>query len=81
MKDVEKEMKDDLALGRQPGDMPKLDAAPKIDDPKKIEKNLSSYVNFLHPWMNEVLNQIVLMIMFFILVIATLIVLRMQDIA
>jgi ABC-type multidrug transport system ATPase subunit/pSer/pThr/pTyr-binding forkhead associated (FHA) protein len=81
MKDYEKEMKDDLALGRRPGDIPKLDAAPKIDDPKKIEKNLSSYVNFLHPWMNEVLNQIVLMIMFFILVLATLIVLRMQDIA
>jgi hypothetical protein len=81
MKDYEKEMKDDLAAGQRPGDMPKLDAAPKIDDPKKIEKNLSAYVNFLHPWMNEVLNQIVLMIMFFILVIATLIVLRMQDIA
>ncbi|HEX8369121.1 MAG TPA: FHA domain-containing protein [Pyrinomonadaceae bacterium] len=81
MKDYEKEMKDDLASGRRPGDMPKLDAAPKIDDPKKIEKNLSAYVNFLHPWMNEVLNQIVLMIMFFMLVIATLIVLRMQDIA
>ena len=81
MKDYEKEMKDDLASGQRPADMPKLDAAPKIDDPKKIEKNLSTYVNFLHPWMNEVLNQIVLMIMFFMLVIATLIVLRMQDIA
>jgi hypothetical protein len=81
MKDYEKEMKDDLAAGQRPGDMPKLDAAPKIDDPKKIDKNLSDYVNFLHPWMNEVLNQIVLMIMFFMLVIATLIVLRMQDIA
>jgi hypothetical protein len=81
MKDYEKEMKDDLAAGQRPADMPKLDAAPKIDDPKKIENNLSAYVNFLHPWMNEVLNQIVLMIMFFMLVIATLIVLRMQDIA
>jgi ABC-type multidrug transport system ATPase subunit len=81
MKDYEKEMKDDLAAGQRPGDMPKLDAAPKIGDPKKIDKNLSAYVNFLHPWMNEVLNQIVLMIMFFMLVIATLIVLRMQDIA
>jgi ABC-type multidrug transport system ATPase subunit/pSer/pThr/pTyr-binding forkhead associated (FHA) protein len=81
MKDYEKEMKDDLAVGQRPGEMPKLDAAPKIDDPKKIDKNLSNYVSFLHPWMNEVLNQIVLMIMFFMLVIATLIVLRMQDIA
>jgi hypothetical protein len=81
MKDFEKEMKDDLAAGQRPADMPKLDAAPKIGDPKKIDENLSAYVNFLHPWMNEVLNQIVLMIMFFMLVIATLIVLRMQDIA
>jgi ABC transport system ATP-binding/permease protein len=81
MKDYEKEMKDDLALGRAPGEMPKLDAAPKIDDPKKIDENLSRFVTFLHPWMHEVLNQLVLMIMFFILVIGTLIVLRMQDIA
>jgi ABC transport system ATP-binding/permease protein len=81
MKDYEKEMKDDLAMGQRPGEMPKLDAAPTIDDPLKISKNLSGYVNFLHPWMNEVLNQIVLMIMFFMLVIGTLIVLRMQDIA
>ena len=39
----------------------------------------SSYVSFLHPWMNEIVNQIVLMIMFFMLLITTLIVLRLQD--
>jgi hypothetical protein len=80
MRDFEKQMKDDLFLGRAPQEMPKLDAEPSIDDPTRVDKNLSAYVNFLHPWMDEVLNQIVLMLMFFILVVATLIVLRMQDI-
>lgn len=82
MKDFEKDLKDDLAVGRAPGDMPKLDPEPNIGDPTKIKKEeVRNLVTFLHPWMHEVLNQIVLMIMFFILVIATLIVLRMQDIA
>lgn len=80
MKDYEKEMKGDLSMGRAPQPMPKLDDPPPIKDAKKIDKDLSNYVNFLHPWMDEVLNQIVLMIMFFMLVIATLIVLRTQDI-
>ncbi len=59
---------------------PTLDAPPKIADAKKIPENLSGYVSFLHPWMNEIVNQFVLMLMFFMLVIATLIVLRLQDI-
>jgi ABC transport system ATP-binding/permease protein len=53
---------------------------PIVKEPVKISEDLSRYVNFLHPWMHEVLNQLVLMIMFFMLVIATLIVLRSQDI-
>ena len=81
IKDYEREMRRDLSAGRMPGEMPKLDPAPTIDDPKKIDEDLSRFVTFLHPWMNEVLNQIVLMIMFCMLVIATLVVLRMQDIA
>jgi ABC-type multidrug transport system ATPase subunit len=81
MKDYEESMKEDLARGRLPKEMPKLDPEPTIDNPTKIDKNLSGYVNFLHPWMDEVLNQIILMLMFFMLVIATLIVLRLQDIA
>lgn len=68
-----------LRMGGNPS-KPQLDEPPKIPDAKKIDKNLSGYVNFLHPWMDEVLNQIVLMIMFFMLVIATLIALRSQDI-
>lgn len=69
----------DLKAGNNPA-KPTLDSPPPIQEAKKIDKNLSSYVNFLHPWMDEVLNQIVLMLMFFILVTATLIALRMQDI-
>lgn len=46
---------------------------------KKIPEDLSAYVTFLHPWMNEVLNQLVLMLMFVMLVLATLVVLRLKD--
>jgi hypothetical protein len=59
---------------------PEMKAAPEIKPAVKIPENLSGYVNFLHPWMHEILNQIVLMLMFFMLVVATLIVLRLQDI-
>jgi hypothetical protein len=57
-----------------PGEMPSIPSA------KKLPADLSNYITFLHPWMNEVLNQIVLMIMFGILGLATLIILRLQDI-
>jgi len=59
---------------------PELKEVPKIDPAKEVPKDLSMYVDFLHPWMDEVLNQLVLMLMFFILVVAALMVLRMQDI-
>ncbi len=78
--DYEDDMKENMRLGKAPPDMPKLDKEPTIDNPTKIDKDLSKYVNFLHPWMDEVLNQIVLMLMFFFLFVATLVVLRMQDI-
>lgn len=52
---------------------------PELGDVKKLPDNLSPYVTFLHPWMNEVVNQIVLMLMFWLLVFATLIVLRLHD--
>jgi ABC transport system ATP-binding/permease protein len=68
----------DLRNG-QNASAPKLGESPKIAEAQKIPQNLSNYVTFLHPWMHEILNQIVLMLMFFVLVIATLIVLRLQD--
>ena len=53
---------------------------PKIGASEKVPKDLSEYVNFLHPWMHEILNQLVLILMFFMLFIFTLIVLRLKDI-
>lgn len=65
--------------GRQP-EMPTLGDAPSIGDPRKIDEDLSNYVDFLHPWMNVLVNPIVLMLMFLVLVGATVIALRLQDI-
>lgn len=81
-KDSEKKLdtfQKDLQSGQNPAE-PKLGDPPPIRDAVKIPKDLSNYINFLHPWMHEILNQLVLMLMFFILVLATLIVLRLQDI-
>ncbi len=55
------------------------DINPSVSSIKKLPDDLSGHVTFLHPWMNEVLNQIVLMLMFGILAIITLIVLRLKD--
>ena len=52
----------------------------EVPEAEKIPTDLSSYVNFLHPWGNIILDPFVLMLMFFGLVIATLITLRAQDI-
>ena len=52
-----------------------------VPEIKRLPKDLSGYVTFLHPWMHDVLNQLILMLMFGVLVIATLIVLRLRDIA
>jgi ABC-type multidrug transport system ATPase subunit/pSer/pThr/pTyr-binding forkhead associated (FHA) protein len=59
---------------------PNLDDPPKPKDPIKIPPDLSDYVNFLNDWMGVILNQIILVIMFYLLVVATLIILRIQDI-
>ncbi len=69
----------DLKAGKNVS-APKLNDPPPIKDAVKVPEDLSGYVNFLHPWMNEILNQMVLMLMFFMLVLATLIALRLQDI-
>ncbi len=50
-----------------------------VPEMKKLPADRSGYVTFLHPWMNEVLNQFVLMLMFGLLVVATLIALRLKD--
>ena len=53
---------------------------PKVGAAKKIPEDLSNYINFLHPWMHEILNQLVLMFMFFILFLLTIITIRLKDI-
>jgi len=84
-KDYERKMKDyvkDLQTGQpanQP-EAPKLKPVPKIHEADKIPEDLSNYINFLHPWGNIILDPFVLMLMFFGLVIATIITLRAQDI-
>jgi hypothetical protein len=59
--------------------LPRIDNPPRISDPVKFGEDLSRYVTFLHPWMSEVMNQIVMMLMFLLLLILTIIVLRMRD--
>jgi ABC-type multidrug transport system ATPase subunit/pSer/pThr/pTyr-binding forkhead associated (FHA) protein len=83
--DFDKKMRDfvdDLKAGKNPTQpkKPELKPAPKIKEAEKIPPDLSGYVDFKHPWMHELVNQIVLIFMFFGLVIATVIVLRSQDI-
>jgi len=84
-KEYERKMKDyvkDLQSGiqsTQPA-APKLKPVPEIHDADKIPEDLSSYINFLHPWGNAILDPFVLLLMFFGLVIATVIALRAQDI-
>ena len=51
-----------------------------VPEIKKVPDDLSHYVTFLHPWMNEILNQFILVLMFWILTVCTLIVLRLKDI-
>ncbi len=56
-----------------------LPERPQVADAENIPADLSNYITFLHPWMGMILNQFVLMLMFFMLFIATLLILRLQD--
>ena len=85
MKAYERKMKDyvkDLQSGVQSTQpvAPTLKPVPEVHDAEKLPEDLSNYVNFLHPWGNIILDPFVLLVMFFVLVIATIITLRAQDI-
>jgi ABC-type multidrug transport system ATPase subunit/pSer/pThr/pTyr-binding forkhead associated (FHA) protein len=85
LKEYERKMKDyvsDLQSGQQSTQptAPKLKPVPEVHDAEKLPEDLSNYVNFLHPWGNILLDPLVLIIMFFSLVIATIVTLRAQDI-
>ncbi len=59
---------------------PELGTPPAIGAAQKVPPDLSSYVDFLHPLGNVIINPLVLLIMFFGLIIFTIIALRAQDI-
>jgi len=81
----EKKMEDyqkDLATGRstkKPA-TPKLGPVPEIPAAKKIPDDLSTYVDFLHPWGSRTFDLGVLVAMFFTFFVATIIALRAQDV-
>jgi ABC-type multidrug transport system ATPase subunit/pSer/pThr/pTyr-binding forkhead associated (FHA) protein len=85
LKDYEKKMKDyveDLKAQRQSDQppVPKLKDTPEVKGAEKVPENLSNYISFLHPWGFWFLDPFVLLLMFFGLVIATIVTLRAQDI-
>ena len=85
MKDYQKRVEKWNMAGRK-GAEPKKPAQPTLDPvPPKVEvveipDNLSSYVDFLHPWGNKWLNPAILLLMFLMLTAGSIIVLRSQDI-
>ncbi|MCS6873090.1 MAG: FHA domain-containing protein [Pyrinomonadaceae bacterium] len=78
-REYERSLQESLTREQQPPAAPRLNKPPDIPNPKKIEENLSRFVVFLHPWMNEVLSQVILLVMFFVLIAATVLALRLQD--
>ena len=65
--------------GSGPPPAPTLGPAPTIPEAEKIKDNLSGYVSFMHPWGNIALDPAVLVLMFFGLVIATVVALRAKG--
>ncbi|HEY8204742.1 MAG TPA: FHA domain-containing protein [Pyrinomonadaceae bacterium] len=85
LKDYEKKMKDyvaDLKAGRQADQppVPKLKPQPEVKGADKVPEDVSNYITFLHPWGHWTIDPFVLLLMFFGLVIATILTLRAQDI-
>jgi ABC-type multidrug transport system ATPase subunit len=81
----EKKMEDyqkDLVTGREAKKpvTPKLGPVPEIPPARKIPDDLSSYVDFLHPWGSHALDLGVLIGMFFTFFIAAIIALKSQDV-
>ena len=85
-KDMDKYQEDQAAFMRGQGSEPKKPEAPKLKEapvPKDAvnqPEDLSSYIDFLHPWGGKLINALILLGMFFGLLGATLFALRSQDI-
>ena len=76
------ESKKTLATGghaTQPAS-PQLGPAPEIPPAKRVPDDLSGYVDFLHPWGGHILDLGILAAMILAFTIATVIVLRSQDV-
>ena len=85
LKDYEQKMKSYLRAARKnpglkPPPMPQVRPAPEAPKTEEIPDDLSSYVLFLHTWGGEVLNPSILLLMFLLLLGATVVALRLQDI-
>jgi len=84
IKDYERKMKDYLrggaASGSPPPIPPIIGPAPTIPDAQKLSDDLSNYVTFLHPWGGVFLNPTILLVMFFVLTLATVTALWTRDI-
>jgi hypothetical protein len=81
----EKKMEDyqkDLARGRAAKKpvTPKLGPVPEIPPAKKVPDDVSTYIDFLHPWGSHAMDLGVLVLMFFTFFIATIIALKAQDV-
>lgn len=83
--DYEREMKEYVrklksgAKATQPV-APRAGPAPGVPPAQKVPEDLSNYIDFLHPWGSVIFNPVILLGMFFLLVVATLVALRAQDI-
>jgi hypothetical protein len=56
-----------------------IGSPPVIPEPREVSDDLSSYVSFLHPWGNTLLNVAILCSMLFGLIVTTMVVLRVRD--
>ena len=69
-------------LKSEPGKptQPTLEEPPKIDEAVPIPDDLSGYVDFLHPWGGVWVNPAALLLMFFGLIVGSIVIWRAQDI-
>ena len=84
LKDYKKKMEEWIARVKQGSTEPapkppETGKLPKIPTPDPFPEDTPNFVNFLHPWMHGLVNPVVLLFMFFGLVLATVIALRLQD--
>jgi hypothetical protein len=59
---------------------PKLGPAPTVEKATQVPEDLSAFIDFLHPWGGHMINVGVLLTMLLVLLCATGIALRIQDI-